>query len=60
MILEKTSLVSGKHSARDIPCTEEDFVRYLKGTERPDSILPNLSEADWNFILLGVTPEEWE
>lgn len=62
MIIERTSQISGKTNAIDIPISPDAFIvgytKYLEGTHIQDAF-PSLSKEYREFILTGITPEEW-
>ena len=49
----------GKENTRDIPCTEEQYARYLSGNGLIQDIMPDVSKEDREFLISGTTPEEW-
>lgn len=58
MQITRTSLLSGKTHTLDIPCTQAQLDAWNGGTHIQDA-LPNLSADDREFVLSGITPEEW-
>ncbi len=46
-------------NARDIDVTEEQLKDWQGGTLIQDA-MPNLSPDDREFLMTGITPEEWE
>lgn len=64
MIVIRTSMISNTEKSMDIPVTEEklqqwdDFLRE----ERPliQNFFPELNAEQREFILTGITPEEWD
>ena len=59
MLNRRKSMISGIERARDIPVDVEDFARYQLG-ELIQVAMPYLSEEDREFILTGITKEEWD
>ena len=59
MIIKRVSTLTGKHHVREIDCTEGQYELWLDGAMVQNAI-PNLSADDREFILSGITPEEWE
>lgn len=61
------SMVSGKHNTRDIPITQAQldawqlrhFVWRKTGVLIQD-VFPQLSADDREFLMTGITPEEWD
>ncbi len=60
MLIERISRVSGKSHSMEIDITEEQLNRYQKGGEFIQNIAPNLLAEEREFILTGITPDEWK
>lgn len=62
MIITRTSIVSGITRSIDIPMTEEQWKRYCDNSsnELIQDIFPELDDNQREFILTGVTAEEWD
>ena len=58
MIVEKKSPVSGNWNSMELPITETDLNRYYAG-ELVQNVFPNLTADQREFIVSGITPEEW-
>jgi hypothetical protein len=59
MLFTRTSPVSRKTHTKDIPCTDEQVFRWVNG-ELIQKAFPHLSADDREFIMTGITAEEWE
>lgn len=59
MKITKRSDVSGKLNTREIPVIQEQLDRW-RGGMLIQNAMPNLSADDREFIMTGITPEEWE
>ena len=59
MKITRTSIVSGVTRTMDLPVTREQLTMYLNGT-LIQRAMPNLSSDEREFILTGMTPEEWD
>lgn len=59
MRIEKASGMSGRVNTRDINVTEEQIDDWMSGTLIQNA-MPNLSADDREFLMTGVTPEEWD
>lgn len=59
MTIHKISMLTGKAHKMDLPVTQEQFEKFLAGTMVQDAF-PHLSPAQREFILSGITPEEWD
>jgi hypothetical protein len=59
MKIKKRSPFSGKVHVMDLPITQIQIDRYQEG-ELIQNAFPNLTAGQREFILTGITPEEWE
>ena len=59
MIIERTSPFSGKKNEMDIDVTQEQIDEWKNG-ELIQNAMPNVSADEREFIMTGITPEEWE
>jgi hypothetical protein len=60
MQITRKSLLSGTERTRDIDVTAEQWAAYLGGKGLIQNIMPNVSVSDREFIMTGITDEEWE
>lgn len=58
MQITKVSMFTGKIHIREINVTEEQLASW-KGGMLIQKAMPHLSADDREFIMTGVTPEEW-
>lgn len=58
MRITRRSPVSRVENIRDIPCTQEQYAAWEAGAFIQDA-MPNVSAEDREFIISGITPEEW-
>lgn len=59
MKITKTSIISGKVSTRDISVTEQELLQVQRG-RHIQWVCPHLSPEDREFLISGITPQEWE
>ena len=59
MQIVRTSLASGITRSLEIPCTEEQMAAYKNG-ELIQVAFPNLTEDEREYILTGITKDEWD
>jgi hypothetical protein len=59
MRITRTSLLSGITHTREIAITEEQIARWEAG-EFIQEVAHDLSPEDREFIMTGITPEEWD
>lgn len=59
MKIRKQSPISGNVNEMDIDVTTEQLKSWADGTLAQDAF-PNLSADEREFIMTGITPEEWE
>lgn len=58
MLVERKSQVTGKVHTLDLPITEAQALAYEQGKLVQDAF-PNLTPEQREFIITGITPEEW-
>jgi hypothetical protein len=54
----RKSVLSGVTRSRDIDVTEEEYDRWRSGV-LIQRAMPHLSDVDREFIMNGITEEEW-
>lgn len=59
MMIKRKSVLTGIWRSRDIPVNPEDFAMYEKDLMSLSEALPYLTSEDREFILSGITHEEW-
>lgn len=59
MIIERESPFSGNANRMDIPVTLAQIEAW-KGGELIQDAMPNLTADEREFLMTGITPEEWE
>lgn len=59
MKITRRSPFSGNLNTREINCSEKEYDSWLAG-ELIQIAMPNVSSEDREFVLSGITPEEWE
>lgn len=59
MIIERQSMLTQTVSARDIDVTADQLRSWRDGT-LIQVAMPNLTPEDREFIMNGITPEEWD
>lgn len=64
MKIARKSPFTGEVNVMDLPVTQEDLARCWSlsktGTEHVQDVFPNLSPGEREFLISGITPEEWE
>jgi len=60
MTITRTSQISNITRSLELDITQEQWDRYLKGNENIQQIFPNLTAGEREFILTGITDEEWD
>jgi hypothetical protein len=58
MQIIRTSPFTGRTNVREIPVTLEQLAAWERGTLIQNA-MPNISADDREFIMSGITPEEW-
>ncbi len=59
MRIVRTSPFSNKLNGRDIDITYDQLDRWEAGQGNIQDIMPDISADDREFIMTGITPEEW-
>ena len=59
MKITMTSILSGKTTTRDIDVEPEQILAWQNGMLIQDA-MPELSAPDREFIMSGITQEEWD
>ncbi len=59
MLITMTSIVSGRTTTRDIDVEPEQIQAWQNGMLIQDA-MPELSAPDREFIMSGITQEEWD
>ena len=59
MIIERKSPFSGKVNQMDIDVTEEQLMAWRNGMLVQDA-MPHLPVHEREFIISGITPEDWK
>lgn len=60
MIIRRKSVVSGTVRSRNIPVNPEDFLAWENNLGSIEDLMPYLNDVDREFILSGMTPDEWK
>ena len=58
MLLERTSILSDKTTTMELPITNEQLDRWKQG-ELIQNVFPDLTPDEREFIMTGITAEEW-
>ena len=59
MLIEQLSPLTGKINQREIPITFDQLCAWRRGAFIQD-VAPHLSRSEREFIISGITEEEWE
>ena len=59
MLIKRTSVLTGKVHEMEIPVTEVQLARWKAG-ELIQDVMPNITADQREFIISGITPEEWD
>jgi hypothetical protein len=63
MLVTNTSQLSGKETTLELDITHEQMERFENrraNGEYVQTIFPNLTPAEREFLLTGISPIEWE
>jgi len=59
MLIKRKSLLTGEERTRELPVTFEQMANWESGMLAQNAF-PNLSASDREFIMTGITDDEWE
>ena len=59
MLITKTSVMPGEKNEMLLPVTNEQIDRWEGGALVQD-VFPHLTPSEREFLISGVTPEEWD
>ena len=59
MIVSNVSIISGKQYGMDLNITQEQYEEWLHTERLVQDIFPDLSADEREFLISGITPEEW-
>ena len=60
MLITKTSIYSGLTRTMEIGATHMQVQRWQNGEGNIQDIMPQLSADEREFLITGMTPEEWD
>lgn len=60
MRITRKSVITGIERTRDIPVNPEDYIAWQKYDMSIQDAMPYLSYSDREFILTGITSQEWD
>lgn len=60
MYIKRKSAISGIERTRSIPVNLDDYMSWQAGYGNIQDLMPYLSDSDREFILSGITADEWE
>lgn len=60
MLVTKTSMFTGITRTLDLPVTQAQLDAYAAKQDLIQNIFPNLTPSQREFIMTGVTAEEWD
>lgn len=60
MYIKRKSVISGIERTRSIPVNPDDYMAWKAGLGSIQDLMPYLNDSDREFILSGITDEEWD
>lgn len=60
MQITKASRISGTVYTMELDITSEQLARIEAGIELIQNIVPHLSSDEREFLITGITPQEWD
>lgn len=58
MLIKRESMLSGIIHEMDLPVTNEQLAEWLNGS-LIQNVMPHLTADQREFLMTGITPEEW-
>tara|TARA_Y100000385_G_scaffold41313_1_gene38491 strand:- start:70 stop:279 length:210 start_codon:yes stop_codon:yes gene_type:complete len=58
MLVNKRSMISGKWHVMELPITNDQIERWQNG-EFIQNAMPDLDDEQREFLMTGITPDEW-
>ena len=58
--VEKHSILTGKQNVMFLPVTEVEIAKWLADGTLVQDAFPQLSDSAREFLMSGITPEEWD
>lgn len=55
----RQSILSGEINTMKLDLTIDEMQRYVEGKEPIQNIAPHLSRDEREFLISGITPDEW-
>jgi hypothetical protein len=59
MKIQRKSVITGVVRELDIPADPNDVLAWEMGLGSIHDLIPYLNDADREFIISGITPDEW-
>lgn len=59
MKVTRVSQLTGKENTMELNVTKEQMTRFINGEGYIQTIFPNLSPEEREFLKSGITPQEW-
>lgn len=60
MLITKKSFFTGKTHTMDLNVTQSQLDEHANGHDKIQNIFPHLTRDEREFLISGVTKEEWE
>ena len=60
MYIKRKSVISGIERTRSIPVNPDEYAAWQSGLGNIQDLMPYLNDNDREFILSGITAEEWD
>jgi hypothetical protein len=60
MYIKRKSVITGIERTLSIPVNPDDYTSWQTGLGTIEELMPYLTDTDRDFILSGITPDEWD
>lgn len=60
MWIKRKSVITGIERTLSIPVNPDDYISWMNGMGNIQDLMPYLTDSHREFILSGITDEEWD
>mgnify|MGYP006077114139 FL=1 len=60
MLITQNSTLTGKLNTMELDITYSNYTKYKLGKENVQDVFPHLNVYETEFLISGVTPQEWD
>ena len=60
MLITQNSKLTGKLNTMELDITYNKYTKYKLGKENVQDVFPNLNTEEREFLISGITSQEWD